>query len=185
MFCLKTGEIFHLQNLNLIKSVRSIEVFTHVYWTWIFDVHYVDIMLNLHHVLMGLWFCALFCPLWMWGFDPAIYISFFFSLYNAAFSACLNTYSMRYILACWISWSWKCCMECYNKVIFFYKLQLKWFVFFFMGIWWFDDPSLCDHQCTVFAIYVGHFVLTLPLLAHGAIMHMLFSWNLPKELVFM
>lgn len=102
-------------------------------------LHYVDIILNLHRVLMGLWLCALFCPLWMWGFDPAIYISFFFSLYNAAFSACLNTYSMRYILACWISWSWKCCMECYNKVIFFYKLQLKWFVLFFMGIWWFDE----------------------------------------------
>jgi len=99
--------------------------------------------------------CALFCPLWMWGLNPAIYISFFFSLYNAAFSACLNTYSMRYILACWISWYWKCCMECYNKVIFFYKLQLKWFVLFFMGIWWTDAEAVC----TVFAIYVGHFVL--------------------------
>lgn len=44
-------------------------------------------------------------------------------------SECLNSYSIRYILA-WISWSWKCCMECYNKVIFLYKLQLKWFVLF-------------------------------------------------------
>lgn len=143
------------------------------------------------------WVCDcvhFFCPLWMWGFNPAIYISFFFSLYNAAFSACLNTYSMRYILACWISWSWKCCMECYNKVIFFYKLQLKWFVLFFMGIWWCitDAAAVCTQVCVLISVQFLLFMLAilcsyiaLLLLAHGTTMHTLFSWNVPKELVFM
>ncbi len=109
-------------------------------------------------VLMGLWLCALFCPQRMWGFDPAIYISFFFSLYDSI-SACLNTYSMRYILACWISWSWKCCMECYNKVIFFYKLQLKWFVLFFYGYLMMYNrrcasiaTTVCNQVCVIISV---------------------------------
>ncbi len=50
-----------------------------------FDVHCVGICLICIQVLMGLWLCALFCPQRMWGFDPAIYISFFF-LSTTAFS---------------------------------------------------------------------------------------------------
>lgn len=111
----------------LLKQVVC-EAFNHVYWTWLFDVHCVDIMLNLHTGSDGFVVVCTF-------FSLAIYISFFVSLYNSI-SACSDTYSMGYILACWILWSWKCCMECYNKMIFFYKLQPKWFVPF---LWLFND----------------------------------------------
>lgn len=39
-------------------------------------------------------------------------------------------------------------------------------------------PSLCDHQCTVFAIYVGHFVLTHSTAVIG-------SWNNNAHVVFL
>lgn len=85
-------------------------------------------------------------------------------------------------------------MECYNKVIFFYKLQLKWFVLFFYGYLMMYNrrctsiaTAVCNQVCVIIsvrfllfmlAILCSHIVLLL--LAHGTIMF--FSWNIPKEL---
>lgn len=85
-------------------------------------------------------------------------------------------------------------MECYNKVIFFYKLQLKWFVLFFYGYLMMYNrrctsiaTAVCNQVCVIIsvrfllfmlAILCSHIVLLL--LAHGTIMF--FSWNIPKQL---